>query len=319
MSEDTLARPQAASPAPLNDMMLAMDVVDTLRHRQDLVARELQGDARERQLIERLRELYHQQGIEVPDHILREGVEALAESRFVYTPPRPRLGVSLARLYVSRGRWGKPVLAALVVLFLAVFGYFGVYRPFQAGQAETARIELAERLPAQMDAIYQSIFEETKVQQAVTQAEEIRTRGKHDAAEGNRAGAESAIAGLVRIRDTLRQDYTIKVVNRQSESSGIWRMPRINTDATNYYMIVEALDADGKALTLPILNEETGQTQEVRTWGVRVPEAVYTSVAADKGDDGIIQRNVVGLKQYGFLDVDYVVPVLGGAITAWQD
>jgi len=320
MREDTsIHTPPVVPAAPLNDVMLAMDVVDTLRHRQDLAVRELKGEDRERQLIDKLRDIYHQQGIEVPDHILREGVEALAESRFVYTPPRPSPQISLARLYVTRASWGKPVLAALVVLFLALGGYFGIYRPWQSSQLETARIELAERLPAQMDAIYQSIFEETKVQQAVTNAEAIRTRGKHDAAEGNRAGAEAAIADLIQIRDTLRQEYTIKVINRQGESSGIWRMPRINTDATNYYLIVEALDADGRALTLPVPNEETGQTEDVRTWGVRVPESVYTSVAADKQDDGIIQRNTVGLKQYGFLDVDYVVPVLGGAITAWQD
>jgi len=52
-------------------------------------------------------------------------------------------------------------------------------------------------------------------------------------------------------------------------------------------------------------------------WGVRVPESVYRSVETDKRDDGIIQRNIVGIKQYGFLDVDYTVPVLGGAVTRW--
>ena len=67
--------------APLDEVMLAMDVVDTLRHRQDLVARELDSVGKEQQLIARLREIYHQQGIEVPDHILREGVAAIADSR----------------------------------------------------------------------------------------------------------------------------------------------------------------------------------------------------------------------------------------------
>jgi len=78
-----------AEKAPLDDVMLAMDVVDTLRHNQDLVARELAGEARETQLIDKLRQLYHQQGIEVSDAILKEGVAALSESRFVYTPPKP--------------------------------------------------------------------------------------------------------------------------------------------------------------------------------------------------------------------------------------
>ena len=35
--------------------MIAMDVVDTLRHREDLVRRELDEEGREAELIERLR------------------------------------------------------------------------------------------------------------------------------------------------------------------------------------------------------------------------------------------------------------------------
>lgn len=310
---DVTAKPAA----PLDDIMLAMDVVDTLRHRQDLAIRELDGAAKERQLIDKLRDIYHQQGIEVPDHILKEGVAALQESRFVYDPPPPGLGTTLARLYVGRKRWGKPVGAVLLVLALLGVGYFGVWQPYQHGQAEAARIELAEGLPAEMDALYQTIFEETKVQQAVVEAEALRTRGKAYAAEGNRAGAEQAVADLTALRDQLRQEYTLRVVNRSGEQSGFWTIPEVNTAATNYYIVVEAIDADGNALSLPILNEENGETEIVDKWGVRVPEAVYEGVAADKRDDGIIQINEVGRKSDGFLEVEYSMPVLGGAVTRW--
>src|SRR5690606_33328243 len=168
----------AKSAAPLDEVMLAMDVVDTLRHQQDMVTRALDGAAREKQLIERLRSVYQQQGIDVPDHILKEGVSALAESRFTYEPPAPGLGTTLARLYVSRKRWGRPVLAALAVLLVAGVGYFGIWQPMERGQAEQARIELTEGLPAQMDALYQTIFDETKVQQAVVEADALIARGK---------------------------------------------------------------------------------------------------------------------------------------------
>lgn len=306
-----------ATAAPLDDVMLAMDVVDTLRHRQDLVTRELDGAGREKQLIEKLRDIYHQQGIEVPDHILREGVEALAESRFVYVPPKPGLGTTLARLYVGRRRWGPAAIAAALILVVGLVGYFGVYQPMQASQAEAARIELSETLPAEMDALYATIFEETKVQQATVEAEELVRRGKLAAAEGSREGALAAITELTEIRDTLRREYQLVVVNQPGELSAVWRFPEVNTDASNYYLIVEALSPDRDALSLPILNEETGQVQTVSKWGIRVPEAAYRAVEADKRDDGIIQGNIVGLKQYGFLDVDYAVPVLGGAITEW--
>ena len=306
-----------AEKAPLDEVMLAMDVVDTLRHRQDLVERELSGEAREKQLFDKLREIYHQQGIEVPDEVLKEGVKALAESRFAYTPPKPGLGTTLARFYVGRKKWGPAVLAVSLILIIGLGGYFFGYRPFRDAQVEGARVELSEKMPATMDQLYQTIFEETKVQQAVGEAEEMRVRGKAAAAEGNRTGAESAIASLTALRDQLRQEYTLKIVSRDGVKTGFWTFPEINTAATNYYVVVEALDTGGKALTLPILNEEDGKTEAVSIWGVRVPEAVYRSVEADKRDDGILQRNTMGIKQYGFLDVNYAMPVLGGAVTRW--
>jgi hypothetical protein len=306
-----------AEKAPLNDVMLAMDVVDTLRHNQDLVARELNGEAREKQLIDKLRELYHQQGIEVSDAILREGVAALGESRFAYTPPKPGLGVTLARMYVARKRWLPASFALFLMLVIGLGGYFLVWAPYRAAQQEQVRIELAEKLPAEMDGLFQTIFEETKVTQAADEAAAIRDRGKRAASEGNRPAAEQAIADLTTIRDTLRQEYQLRVVSREGVKSGFWTFPEINTEATNYYVVVEAIDTHGVALSLPILNEEDNKTETVNIWGIRVPEAVYRAVEADKTDDGIIQHNIVGLKQFGYLEPEYLVQVLGGAVTRW--
>ena len=118
----------ATASAPLDDIMLAMDVVDTLRHRDHLVARELSEDKREAQLIERLREIYRGQGIEVSDDILHEGVKALKENRFIYSPPAPGLNVTLAKLYVRRGRIGKIAGAAFLMLALVWGGWLVGYK-----------------------------------------------------------------------------------------------------------------------------------------------------------------------------------------------
>lgn len=302
---------------PLDDVMLAMDVVDTLRHRQDLVLRELSGDDRDTALIARLREIYHDQGIEVPDHILREGVEGLKQDRFTYVPPAGGLRRNLALAYVSRGSWGKWVLGVGAVLVLAFGAYFFAYLPYQAAQSEAAQVELAETLPAEMQALYDTIFEETKVQTAVETAEIYLTRGTAAAAEQNREAAMEAVARLTALRDELRLQYDLRVVNREGVSSGFWTFPEVNETASNYYLVVEALDADGDALTLPIENEETGVVESVSIWGLRVPEAVYNSVVEDKQDDGIIQRNIVGTKEFGFVDVKYAVPTLDGMVTRW--
>ena len=101
------AEAQAAPPATLDELMLAMDVVDTLRHREILVERELNEEAREQQLIDRLRALYKSQGIEVPDSIIAEGVKALKEDRFVYTPPGPSFARTLATFWVRRATYGS--------------------------------------------------------------------------------------------------------------------------------------------------------------------------------------------------------------------
>lgn len=303
--------------APLSEVMLAMDVVDTLRHQSDLVTRELGASAREAELITRLRKIYHDQGIEVPDHILMEGVKALAESRFTYSPPPESWKTALARLYVTRKRWGVPVLALLAGLVIMVGGYFLVYRPLEAGRAEAARIELAEGLPARMDQLYEQIFNETKVQSALERAQPLVARGKAAAARGDRAAALEAVAQLEAIHQTLLAEYSLRIVNREGESTGIWRFPEANSDATNFYIVVEAIGLDGTPLALPVENEETGQTETVAMWAVRVPEVTYESVRADRLDDGIIQRNILGIKQYGFLETDYTMPVLDGAITRW--
>ena len=103
--------------------MLAMDVVDTLRHRRLLVERELLSDKRDEKLLDRLREIYRSQGMEVTDEVLQAGVEALREERFSYRPPRKSLAVRLARLYVQRGKWGLRAAIALAVVMLVWLGY----------------------------------------------------------------------------------------------------------------------------------------------------------------------------------------------------
>lgn len=308
---------QNTTPA-LDDVMLAMDVVDTLRHQQNLVDRELQGDQRETQLIAKLRDIYQQQGIDVTDQILHEGVAALEESRFLYTPPSGGLGVRFAKLYVTRSKWGKWFLGILGAVVLTLLTYNLIYVPVKNAQIEASRIELSQEVPDRLDALYQSVFDETKIQTATVLADKIRDRGQIAAKEEDRERALQAVHDLEQMVDTIRREYTLRVVSREGVHSGFWTFPKVNSDASNYYIVVEALDSTTKQpIELPVLNEENNEIEIVSMWGLRVSENIYRAVIADKRDDGIIQRNIVGLKQYGFLDVEYVVPVLGGAVTRW--
>ena len=94
-------------------------------------------------------------------------------------------------------------------------------------------------------------------------------------------------------------------------------MPDVNPDARNYYLIVEGVDDRGAVVTRRVRNEEDGQIYQVRKWGIRVDEATFEAVAADKRDDGIIQDFVVGMKEAGMLEPAYKIPTGGGTITEW--
>jgi hypothetical protein len=294
--------------APLGDLMLTMDVTDTLRHSPAV--------AEAPDAVDQLRRLYAQLGVDAPDTILSDGIAAHRDERFAYAPRAAGWRLALARLYVARRRWLPGALAVALLLLVVLIGYFVVFRPYQEAQVEKARVELGETMPAAIDALYQSIFEETKVTAAADRAADLRAKGKAAAQKGDRAGAEAAVADLTTIRDTLQAEYRLTIVDRPNVKWGFWTFPQNNSEETNYYLVVEPRANGGTVLTLPVLGAG-GRTDSVKLWAVRVPEDVYRAVEADKADDGTIEQNLVGIKEYGFLQPDYLVTVLGGALTRW--
>ncbi|MBT8117448.1 MAG: hypothetical protein KJO66_06415, partial [Gammaproteobacteria bacterium] len=272
---------KAANTAPLEDLMVAMDVVDTLRHRQQLVERELDTEGRRERLIARLRDIYRAQGIEVSDQVLADGVRALEEDRFTYKPPEATFAARMARLYVRRDKWLGPILLLLLLLLGLWLSYYLIaVRP-----AASARSELPDALQKR----YQAIIELSTDEAARLQASQYKTDGGQALQDDRFDEARSAIDGMDRLLRQLRLAYTVRVIQRGGEQSGVWRIPDINTQARNYYLIVEAVDARGQVLSLPVTSEETGKTRMVDKWGIRVDQAVFDRIAADKRDDGIIQ------------------------------
>lgn len=297
------------SAATLRGGLLQMDVADMLRQTPEIAeAADAAG---------KLRASYQAIGIAAAEADIAEGIAAFRDKRFDYAPPTKGIGVWLAKMYVIRNRWRSAVAAALLTLTLGFGGYYFVYKPYRISQVEQAKADLATRMPAQMDALYQTIFEETKVQQATVEAAEWRDRGKEAARKGDRDGAQAAVDALMGLRDTLQLDYAIRIVDQPGGKWGFWTFPRDNGDATNYYIVVQALDLNGQALNLKIPDEQTGRTEMVSKWGLRVPAEVYRAVEADKADDGVIQHQLVGAKAFGFLAPEYAVDVLGGTVTRW--
>ena len=307
-----MTMPEAATATPLDHLALTADVADTLRHGIGVPvdpATPLSAEA-----TDALRQAYRRVGIAANDDVLQEGFAAFADNRFGYVPPRGP-AAWLARAYVARGKWGPAVFGLALALVVGLGAYYFFYRPYREAQQFEAQRQLAETLPAQMDTLYQQIFNETKVQSAADDAAQMRDRGKAAAGRGDRAAAEQAVEDLASLRDTLAQAYTLEIVD--DAKPGFWTFPPNNSEATNYYIVVHAIDQQGNILSLPVRSEDTGKTVTVARWGLRVPQAVYDAVLADRADDGVIERKLVGIKQDGFVDIDYAIPVLGGAVTQW--
>ena len=310
------ARPPAAEAAKLDDMMLAMDVVDTLRHRERLVERELNEELKEEQLVERLRALYRSQGIEVPDSVIAQGVKALKESRFVYTPPQPSFGRTLATLWVKRGTYGKVLAGALAAVAIVVgLYYFGVVRPRQQA-VETARVELTETLPRQLSAAHQSVAADAQVATARQRADAILAQGRAALDRGNAVEGRAAVAELDRLAAVLRQEYVLRIAGRPQDQTGFFREhPRFQGRA--YFVVVDAIDPGGKPVQLSIRNDETNQMDTVSRFAVRVPSETFEAVRNDKARNGIVQNARMAEKRRGFLDPDFRMAVLEGRITRW--
>lgn len=310
--------PEARAGAPaLDETMLAMDVVDTIRHADRLVERELAGTDRQARLRQRLREIYASQGIEVADHVLDQGIAALEEKRFAYAPKGEGWRRSLATAWATRGRWGKFALIGLGVLVLGWGVHFAtVSLPAQRAAAAVAR-ELQQDLPRALRAEHDRVLAGTQEAAPRAEAARLLAEGEAAARAGNATEARARRVALADLATRLAQDYTVRIVNRPGEPSAVWRVPAANPRARNYYLIVEAVDRTGRPVDVQITSEEDGRTTVVNRWALRVPEAEFERVRRDKLADGIIDQPEIGRKRAGTLNTEWTVDTTGRAILSW--
>jgi hypothetical protein len=418
-----------ANDIKLSDVMLTMDVADTLRHNRSVVDRELNTDKRDQELTRKVRDIYASQGIEVSDEVIEEAVKSLRDQRFAYTPAPETLTTRLWNLYVQRGKWKKKLWASVAALLAAWGIYYGTMTVPQsrevayqvqtinegikqasleidviAQQQERIRNRLTQaqqefpvtlrqtandirkdvaanleqsndllvsarelsqdadltpgnlvakektvsgRLEHQKSLLVQAqtqlnsavasldlldnldevpqtlngLLEQVKsvaIESAVIQqAETYHTDGLAALRSRQGEGITQSVSNLKSLLARLETEYSLRVVSSPGEQSGVWRIPDNNPGARNYYLIVEAISPTGERLTLPIESEEDGKRENISKWGVRVSQADFQAVSADKQDNGIIENNIIGVKKRGRLKPDYQVDNLGGHITQW--
>lgn len=304
------------SDAPLDDLMMAMDVVDTLRHEEGQVARELKTDERDAAMVERLRQVYASQGIDVPDHILKAGVEDLKRDRFVYSPPSAGFQRTLAMIYISRSTWSKWLAAVVAVVIVCIAAWYFIVK-LPAQRAEADLLARLQALPATYTELVGRIDSLTENSEIEADAARLATDGNLALSDGNNEAAFKAEADLRDLAGRLQEVFEVRIISREGVPTGVSRIPESNPDTENYYIVVEAVDADGKILERRIVSEESSKVELVDKWGQRVSETIYNAVRRDKMEDGIVQKGVLGQKRRGELDIKWRSGVQDGAITKW--
>jgi hypothetical protein len=225
----------------LSDVLLAMDVVDTLRHEEVVLQRELGRDERDVELVEKVKKMYAAQGIEVSDAVVAEGVAALREERFVYRPPEPGFQHRLAKLYVQRSTWAKRGL----FLLIALIACYAVYQlAFIAPHARSRSKELQalnHEIEQQQDRIQVALDRTITLQRTLNAltAQELGQRGAvvHQTVEEARqrlTAAEDKIQSFQR----LVVDAELDAASAAEEGEALRR--RVNLRAE----LIEGLDDD---------------------------------------------------------------------------
>jgi hypothetical protein len=177
-------------------------------------------------------------------------------------------------------------------------------------------------LPSQAEKLYNTIKAVAVENAAIEQADNLYKEAKASAENVNVKQLKQAVDNLGTLDNLLEQDYTMTVVSKEGVKSGI---DRYYTDGSGkrlsgYYLIIEAKDSKGNALQKQIKNEENGQAYNVTMWGERVPQEIYERIKQDKMNDGIVNDNVFGKKQRGYVTESITIKGLDkrlGQITSW--
>ncbi len=245
----------------------------------------------------------------MPEKILKDGVKALEEQRFVYRPPENTFSVKLAKLYVSRRRWLPAAMTFSGAVVALIVGWQAFWAIPQANEWRGMPAEIS-RLLAEGQAL--------AIEPAIdAQLAGVAAEGQRAVANDNHGAARTQVETLRNMNEKLAQEYDVRIVSRPNEDTGFWRQSEDRPNALNYYLVVEAVAPGGRVLTLPVTSIETQTTERVNIWAQRVAKDTFDKVAREKSASGVITNDILGHKARGELEPRYDMPTPGGAITKW--
>jgi hypothetical protein len=265
------AETQAKKPA-FDAIMLAMDAVDTLVHRENLKLDELNRDQYRDALKAKMREYNLLQGREVSDELLDQAVDEMEKGLYVYKAPKAGLELSLAKIYTRRGTYGRRAgvaLASAAAISVLVWGgyHFGVTVPHQR---ELARVEklYAVDLPNKLSVAVKDARDAAHAageDSDLAQIDTIESSGKQGIQIRDEQVVARAIQSAEDLTRNMKQKAFVALLNHQADD--------VSADAGKQQMddgarkLVSAkletlrqLAGDGDSRQFDILKDEIGAT-----------------------------------------------------------
>lgn len=223
-----------------------------------------------------------------------------------------------SRQFFGRNRYRSWFVSILAVVTIVLVGRLVPTEQPDRMAVQQSKVDVSTIIRQRVETSLAAISKEARSSNAVPQATAIAQSGLAAVSSGDFAKARKNAAELELMLATLRQIYDVLVVSRPGTPFGVLRIHNANNRTRNYYLVVEAIGPNGKAIPLPVTSEEDRTTETVSQWGVRVSKSLYDRIARDKKRDGKVDEARIGVKQRGYLDLRWTSQLVkGGRIHNW--
>ena len=304
----------------LEQMTRIMDVAATLRKERDVVEQQLNLDQIKAKLREKMLEAARVSGDPTTPEEIDAAIEQYYDQLHKFHEPRLGLRTFFAHLWVRRRGIFK-FLFGLAAAYLLIWGLL-----------TSGMLPGAARNRQVMQAIERDAAAVQEINLDGTVKGELDTlvaSAKAAVEQGDGAKLSELAVQIAALQADLESQYTVVIASGPDEQSGLERKwtDDAGTRTSGYYVIVEARDANGQPVKVPIVsreNQKTGAVEMASRWAEQVPEEVFNRLAADKQADGVLDQKLFGVKERGSRAVEVKLTDASGAplarqgqITAW--
>lgn len=195
----------AAHSSSFNDLIVASDIVDTIRNDERLIDHELGSEDRQKALKARLKDMYKAQGMDVSDAVIEAAVARSNAERFVFKP----MGTGFTRFmwtsYVRRNKYALRLSVAVGVVVVGIVGYNAAqYQFIEKPALEAVRrleLQVAEVLPNRLKAVSdEALASASRLQDEVSKSE-IEAQ-------------QTIVKSALRARDIFEAEQGIKAIDQ---------------------------------------------------------------------------------------------------------